>query len=218
MLEDVLDGESPIEEKYLHNFTPEEKIRFKWRIKGSIKSLAKYQAKLDQLIAEDSPAIFRNNDPSVSSSAEEIKYALNRIEANDPRQTDLDLGPEDEVYHPDRLALDISKAFRNNTFCRIVVLSKLGLTAHGLDPILRALHHKDLLELDIRGNKVSESLPTLIHILDDPNTDWGQVRLGRIRLDPKQKKALEKHENVSFTALPPRQNMLQIVRNLFQKQ
>ena len=58
------EGRSPIEGKYLHNFTPSEKRRFNRRRKGSIKSLAEYQAKLDQLIVEDSPAIFRNNDPS----------------------------------------------------------------------------------------------------------------------------------------------------------
>ena len=217
MLEDVLEGESPIEEKYLYNFTHSEKRRFYRRIGRSVEELAKYQARLNKLYFEDSPAIFRNNDPSGFSSAEEIKYALNRIEANDPRQTDLDLGPGDEVYPPDRLALDIAKAFRNNTLCRSVILN-MGLTANGLVPILRALHHKNLFELDIRGNEVSESLPTLMPILDDPNTDWGQVRLGKIRLEPEQKKALERHENVSFTVLPPKQKVSQIVRRLFQRQ
>ena len=218
MLEDVLEGRSPIEEKYLHNFTPSEKRRFNWRIKGSIKALAKYQAKLDRLYFEESPAIFRNDDPSASSSAEEIKYALNRIEANDPRQTAFEVGAMDEVDYSDRFALDIAKAFRNNTACRTVVLNNLSLTANEIDLILRTLHHKDLFELDIRGNKIGESLPTLIHILADPNTHWDQVRLGRIRLNPEQKKAFEKHENVSFTALPPKQNISQVMRNLFQRQ
>jgi len=217
MLEDVLEGESPIEEKYLHNFTPTEKRRFYRRVGRSIEAMAKYQAKLNQLMFEESPALFRNNDPSGFSSAEEIKYALNRIEANDPRETTLDLGPGDEVYPPDRLALDIAKAFRNNTLCRTIILN-MGLTANGLAPILRALHHKDLFELDIQGNEISESLPTLMPILDDPNTAWGKVRLGKIRLEPEQKEALEKHENVSFTVLPPKQSICQVVRNLFQRQ
>ena len=218
MLEDVLEGESPIEEKYLHNFTPWEKSRFSLRVECSTAALAKYQAKLDSLMAEESHSIFRNDDPATSSTAEEIKYALNRIEANDPRQTTFEVSAMDEVDYSDRFALDIAKAFRNNTACRTVVLNNLSLTANEIDLILRTLHHKDLLELDIRGNKIGECLPTLTYILDDPDTNWGKVKLGKIRLDPEQKEALEQHENVSFTALPPKQKISQVVRNLFQRQ
>ena len=218
MLEDVLEGESPIEEKYLHNFTPYEKERFNLRVGCSRAALAAYRAHLDCMILEESRSIFRNDDPCKPSTAEEIKYALNRIEANDPRQTAFEVSAIDEVDYSDRFALDIAKAFRNNTACRTVVLNNLSLTANEVDLILRTLHHKDLLELDIRGNKIGECLPTLTYILDDPDTNWGKVKLGKIRLDPEQKEALEQHENVSFTALPPKQTISQLVRNLFQRQ
>ena len=218
MLEDVLEGKSPIEEKYLHNFTPYEKERFNLRIGCSSGALAKYQAHLDRLYFEESHSIFCNDDIDGFSTAEEIKYALNRIEANDPRQTAFEVGAMDEVDYSDRFALDIAKAFRNNTACRTVVLNNLSLTANEIDLILRTLHHKDLLELDIRGNKIGECLPTLTYILDDPDTNWGKVKLGKVRLDPEQKEALEQHENVSFTALPPKQKISQVVRNLFQRQ
>lgn len=218
MLEDVLEGKSPIEEKYLHNFTPYEKERFNLRIGCSSGALAKYQAHLDRLYFEESHSIFCNDNIDGFSTAEEIKYALNRIEANDPRQTAFEVGAMDEFNYSDRFALDIAKAFRNNTACRTVVLNNLHLTANEVELILRTLHHKDLFELDIRGNRVGECLPTLMYILDNPDTNWGKVKLGKVRLDPEQKEALEQHENVSFTALPPKQKISQVVRNLFQRQ
>ncbi|MBP5344102.1 MAG: hypothetical protein J6Y85_03420 [Alphaproteobacteria bacterium] len=202
MLEDIYCGTENIEGKYLDNFSPEEIVVFLQHIKKQRRHMSEYQQKLDALIAEDSPAIFANF-LTTPNSALDIKYVLNRIAANDPRDPALELSALDAVDNPDRLALDIAKAFHNNTVCTTVILQDLGLTANGIEPLLRAFHHKHLSKLDISGNKIGESLPTLIHILDDPNTHWEEVRLGKIHPDPEQKEALEKHQNVSFVAVTP---------------
>lgn len=217
MFEAMYSGEEEIEAKYLYNFSPNEKRRFIRHIQREQKIMAEYQRKLDKLIAEDPPNIFANCLTS-SNGELDIKYILNRIAANDPRDTCFELSAVDGLKRPDWWALRIADAFRNNTVCSTVVLQNLDLTTNGIEPLLRTFRHKKLGLLDISGNKIGESLPTLMQILEDPNTQWEKVRLGKIPLNSEQKKSLEQHENVSFVALPPKQKVSYVVRNWFQRQ
>ena len=202
MLEALLSGDEQIEEKYLHNFSEGEKEAFRSHVKRSRKHMAKYQARLDALIAEDSPAIFCNDDPKPICELD-VKYVLNRIAANDPRDTAFELGRGDLIQPADWWALEIAKAFQNNTVCHRVILQDLGMTEKGLAPILHMLRRKRLSVLDIRGNKMKDPVSLLGGVLSDPTTHWEEVRLGKIKLAPDQSKELAKYPNLSFNAVTP---------------
>lgn len=208
MLEDLLEGKEPIEDRYLHNFSEEEKIFFRRRIQASIKHMDWYQTKLKSMILEESRAIFRNNgiDPA-GNTALEIRYALNQVAANDPRMLAFELGYEDGVSRPDRLALDIAKAFRNNTNCKIVELDRIGLTDNGMLPILSVLKDKELHKLNIRNNKITDaSYQVLDAILSNPETQWGKVYLGTMKMSPERAKSLSRHKNLTFETAEPTTN------------
>ena len=195
-----------IEDRYLKNFSQKEKEIFYHQQTAKQKALNRYKEQLLNLVYSDSNAIFSNDEPK-PNTALEIKYILNRIAANDPRDKSFTLGAVDSVYsvwNSDRLALDIARAFRTNTMCKTIILSDLGLTDKGMMPILRTLRQKELDTLDIRGNKISaESIETLDHILADPKTKWKRVVLGKIKLTPEQNEALSKYANLYFMSAKP---------------
>lgn len=207
-----------IEEKYLHNFSSEEKKEFYRQHEKWEKDMAKYKVKLYELMSSDSPAIFGNWEPKSNTSLE-IRYVLNRIAANDPRDTSFELSLMDAIPNADRLALDIAKAFRNNTVCKKVVLNEIGLTDNGLLPILHVLKTKQLDLLDIGSNKLTnESIHILDSLLSDPETKWGYVNLGEIQINSDQKMTLAQHKNLVFVPVTPIPTIRTIVRNLWQKQ
>lgn len=207
-----------IEEKYLRNFSDKEKAVFYRQHKKWEKDMAKYDSRLHELVFSDSSAIFANYEPKPNTFLE-IKYVLNRIKANDPRDTAFELGPMDKVPNADRLALDIAKAFRGNIVCKKVILNGIGLTDNGAVPILRTLRHNQLDLLDIENNKLeNNSFQTIDEILSNPNNHWNKVVLGQIQTTQEQKKALERHQNLSFVSVPPRQKIAHILRELFQRQ
>ena len=130
----------------------------------------------------------------------EIKYVLNRIAANDPRDWSLDLTTGDDVRNADRLALDIAKAFHNNTRCKRVIIAGIGLTDNGMIPLLRALSKKELSCVNISGNKITDkSLEVLDAILANPETKWKHVGLGEIRITPQRAESLKKHPHTDVT-------------------
>ena len=203
-----------LEEKYLHNFSTKEKACFYHQHKKRVQSMAEYEGKLHELIFLDSPAIFGNSEPSPTSSLE-IKYILNRIAANDPRDTSFELGEMDSVPHPDRLALDIAKSFRDNTICKQIILNGIGLTDNGIIPILHTLKTKELDLLDIRNNKLTApSIQVLETILSNPETKWQKVNLGRVPVLAEQRKSLEMHKNLSFIPIQPTPTIRQFFQNL----
>ena len=207
-----------IEEKYLHNFSSEEKKKFYRQHEKWEKDMAKYNAKLYELIFSNSSAIFANYEPEPNTFLE-IKYILNRIAANDLRDTAFELGPMDNIPNADRLALDIAKAFHGNTVCKKVILSGIGLTDNGAVPVLRTLRNNQLDLLDVENNKLgNESIQTIDGILSNPEHKWHRINLGPIQTTPGQKRALERHQNLSFISVPPRQKMLPLLKNLFQRQ
>ena len=204
-----------VEEKFLHNFSDKEKAIFYQQHEKWDKRMAEYKGKLYEAIFSDSPAIFANYEPKANTFLE-IKYVLNRIAANDPRDTAFELGPMDEVLNADRLALDIAKFFRGNTVCKKVILSGIGLTDNGAVPVLRALRHNQLDLLDIENNKLeNNSFQTIDEILSNPENKWEKVYLGKIKVTPEQQRALEKHKNLSFAR---KQDMSHIWRHFLQRQ
>ena len=206
-----------VEEKYLHNFSLEEKKRFYRHHEKWEEHIATYQSKIDELVFFNSAAIFANYEPEPNTFLE-IKYILNRIAANDSRDTAFELGSMDRISNVDRFALDIAKAFRGNTVCKKVILNGIGLTDNGAVPVLRALRHNQLGLLDVKNNKLgNESIQTIDEILSNPETKWGKVSLGQIQTTPEQKSALERHQNLSFIAVPQRQKISHALKELFQR-
>ena len=186
-----------IEIKYLGNFTPPERVSF-YRQQRARKKAAYDNA---VLASSDSITVLQN-DELKRNSALEIRYVLNRIAANDPRDTEFELGKADSISNADKLALDIAKAFQTNTACRRVVLKGIGLTDQGLLPILSVLQRKRLLLLDVADNKFSEaSFRVIENAVSHPSTAWQQVDLGRIKVSPELATVLSKHSNIAFQPL-----------------
>ena len=207
-----------IEEKYLHNFSSEEKKEFYRQHQKWEKDRAKYEGKFAELLLANSPALCGNWGPRPNTFLE-IKYVLNRIAANDPRDTSLELCSIDHIPNADRLALDIARALRNNTVCKKVILNEIGLTDNGLLPILHVLKTKQLDILDIGSNKLTgTSIRMLDSILSHPTTKWRYVSLGEIQINSEQKKTLAKHKNLVFVPAISIPTIGTIIQNLSQKQ
>ena len=191
--------DNTIEDKYLHNFSLSETVKLR-RIKAQRETLLAFQRRhFDQALATNSAEIMVEFDGH-RHDALEIKYILNRIAANDPRDWSLDLTTGDDVGKADRLALDIAKAFHNNTHCERVIVAGIGLTDNGMIPLLRALSKKELSCVNISGNKITDkSLEVLDAILSNPETKWKHVGLGEIRITPQRAESLKKHPNTDVT-------------------
>ncbi len=188
-----------IEEKYLYNFSPKERELFYQEQRKKVDSFARYQGKLNELMFSESEAIFANDEPTFASSPLEIKYVLNRIAANDPRDTAFELGKMDCVVNGDEWAGLIARSFKNNTHCKTVILNHIGLTDEGLLPILDVLRNNKLDLLDIGGNKTTDkSWSKVNEILSDSRNKWKKVHLGKIKTTPELAQSLAKHPNLSF--------------------
>ena len=200
MLEDLYFGSKPPKEEYMHDFSKEEKAVFRAYIQEKQECLKQAKLILGRLIAEGGKMeLYEHNDPR-PSTALDIKYALNRIAANDPQALDFHLSQVDKeaIGNPDRLALDIARAFRNNTNCKYITLNGIGLTDNGMIPILHSLP-SELYKLDIAGNNITDkSVEALAGALDNPHNKWNEVNLGEVQLTSEQEKALEKHPNLYF--------------------
>ena len=192
-----------IEIKYLHNFSSGEKVSFYHQQRARKKAAREYAETWHHLTGSTNAIPVVNYEPQ-NSSALEIKYILNRITANDPRDTTFELGRLDSVSNADRLALEIAKAFCTNSTCRKVVLKNIGLTDKGLLPILSVLQRKKLVLLDIAGNKFTdESFRVIEGVLSNPKTEWSQVNLGSIRMSPERATSLSQYSNVVFQNWSP---------------
>ena len=187
-----------IEEKYLYNFSLKERELFYKEQRAKWDSLARYQGKLNELMFSESEAIFANYEPRPSSTLE-ILYVLNRIAANDPRDTAFELGKIDYVINADQWAPIIARSFKKNTHCKTVVLNQIGLTDEGLLTILESLKDNELSLLDIAGNQATNrSWSKVDEILSDSQNKWEKVCLGKIKTTPELANSLAKHSNLSF--------------------
>ena len=205
MLEALYLGSEQVEDKYLHNFSEEEKAAFRLHIQKEQEFAKRAKTQLEHIMAgRGSMEFYEYNDPR-PSTALDIKYALNRIEANDPNALDFSLSKVDAnvIGNPDRLALDIAKAFRNNTNCKYVTLNGIGLTDNGMLPILHSLP-SELHKLDIANNKITaKSVETVSTSLASLENKWQAVNLGRVQLSPEQEKVLARHPNLYFENVKP---------------
>ena len=204
MLEGLYLGSEQIEEKYLHNFTEEEKIAFRLHVQKEQEFAERIKTELARQIDKGTPMEFNEWDYDPRPSTElDIKYALNQIAADDPRRVVFSLSEVDTkvVDNPDRLALNIAKAFRHNTHCKRVILKGLGLTDNGMLPILRSLRNKEV-SLDISGNKLTNKTFEVVSTnLASLENRWQEVNLGKVHLTPKHQKALARHPNLYFTPM-----------------
>ena len=206
-----------IEDKYLHNFSQEEKEQLMGATKAYNKRGQKRIQQIDEGIANDSPEVFVTLRNAVPNTAEEIKYVLNRIAANDPRDRSFELCLGDEIKNPNRLALDIAQAFRDNTNCKKVVLRGIGLTDAGMLPILHNLP-QDLFVLDIAGNKITDkSLKKLDTILADPKTYWGRVELGTIGLTAERAESFKRYTCIRYKSTRLQKVKASVVDFLFSR-
>lgn len=207
--------DNTVEEKYLHNFSPKEKEKFLSQNRARRYAMDQYEAKLLGMIYEDSPAVFENREPKPNTFLE-IKYVLNRIAANDARDTVFEVSEIDSVRHADKLAIQIAKSFQKNTVCQKVILHGIGLTDEGMLPILNVLKQKELALLDISGNKITDKTVNMIdRILSCPETRWKQICLGKIRLGKEQKECMMSHTNLSFIPLTPVVSWRERIKNRF---
>ena len=92
----MFDVTESIENGYLWNFSPTEQRRFRRQHKRRQAEYYHFQGKLLAMVATDDPAIFANYDPHPSTPFE-IKYTLNRIYLNDPRETEFLLNSQDPI-------------------------------------------------------------------------------------------------------------------------
>ena len=215
MLEDLYFGSKPPKEEYMHNFSKEEKATFRSYIQAKQECLAQARSTLARMIAEGGTMEFNEHNDPRPSTVLDIKYALNRIAANDPHALDFSLSKVDAeaIGNPDRLALDIAKALRNNTNCKYVTLNGIGLTDNGMVPILRSLP-SELTRLDIAGNHITDkSLEVLVTIMANLKNKWDEVNLGEVSLTSEQEKALEKHPNLYFESAKSSKAQIQTPTN-----
>jgi len=188
-----------VEEKYLYNFSDQEKKDFIAAQQKRQEELSQYRMRFNRLIAYGTSGIFSNYEPR-STTPLEIRYILNRIAANDPRDQAFELGWVDSILNGDQYALQIARAFQNNTVCHRVVLRDIGLTDKGMAPILSSLKDKDLSLLDIGGNKLTEeSFRTIDHIFAHPQNAWQHVRLGMIDLTSERAESFRRNPHISFS-------------------
>ena len=187
-----------VEEKYLDHFSEKEKKVFYREQSRKIRALLKYEAQLRTLVNSESPALFGNWGPE-PNTALEIKYVLNRIAANDPRDTTFELGQMDDVPNPSLLATNFVRAFRDNTVCRQIVLHDIDLTDREIMPILDILKDKKLSLLDISGNNITDrTLGKIDWLLSNPQIKWEKIVLGKVKTNKDQADSLKKHSNLSF--------------------
>ena len=206
MFEEMYSGREDIEDKYLTNFSPKEATAFRRHIARRREIMEEFQIKLGVLMDTDSPAFFRE-PPTWPTRPLEIKYILNRIAANDPRDKSFTLSAIDDQggWDPSPLAFHVVKAFQTNTKCKRVELSWVRLTDKDMLPILSVLRKKELDVLDIHGNKITDkTYQVLDQILADPENKWHQVKLGKVNLSPERLAAFSKYPNLSFTQVEPK--------------
>ena len=233
MLEDLYLGSKPPKEEYMDNFSEEEKVVFRTYIQEKQAFSEQVRSYLARQVADGCSMEFKERHDPKASTALDIKYALNRIAANDPHALDFSLSKVDAnvIENPDRLALDIAKAFRGNTHCKYVTLNGIGLTDNGMVPILRSLP-LELHELDIAGNNITDkSVEVVSTRLASSENKWQAVNLGKIQVTPGQEKVLARYPNLYFesttsspssleTKSPDSDGkcpLLQVVRHWFQR-
>ena len=119
----MFDITESIENAYLWNFSRTERRQFYCQQRARQAQMRHYNAKLHAMVTSDEPAIFSNDEPHPSTPLE-IKYTLNRIHMNDPRETELLLSAIDPVA-PKKAPYEkaLVWAFEDNTYCQTVVLN-----------------------------------------------------------------------------------------------
>ena len=205
----MFDVTQSIEEKYLWNFSPLERALFHWQHRARQEKFGRYEQKVFELIATDSPAIFANYEPKPSTSFE-IKYTLNRIRLNDPRETELTLSHIDPIPSK-RLSYAklISWAFKDNTYCQTVVLNgvlaKEGWHSRGFndleaEKILDVLSDKKLKEFTFTSYPLLTDVTYLKigNILARSDNHWSHVTLGDIAIPSDIANLYERTGKVSF--------------------
>ena len=206
----MFDVTESIEEKYLFNFSDKEKKAFRQEHILNRRLFYKSQARLYELLARESPAIFRN-EPSIPSSIYEIRYTFNRLKKNDPRETELLLDMTDPIVRNDFCVSQIVDSFKNNTCCQTVVLNGVrlfppemtGIRSFNDDEaltILQALSHKKLSELTFANAPLltDKTFQYIATAISDRKNQWGHVTLGDVVMAPTLAKKLKKSGKVSF--------------------
>ena len=208
----MFDVTESIEEGYLWNFSSAEKSRFIRQHQSRQSSYYKYNAKLAAMVATDEPAIFENDEPRPSTPLE-IKYTLNRIHMNDPRETELLLNQNDPVADKKNpYAETIPWAFEDNTYCQTVVLNGArtadGWRSRGFNDaeavqILDVLSDKKLTEFTFSSYPLltDRTYQKIADILGNPDNHWAHVTLGKISVDEKIADSYQKSGKVSFVRI-----------------
>lgn len=173
-----------IEERYLLNFTDLEKRLF--RRKRAEKA----------------------NQPELANtlpiSPLEVRYILNRIYFDDPRDTAFTLGPKDKIVNGDAIAIRMGVAFSENTHCQEVRMDSVNLTDWGAGLILETFKKKSLNVLSLKGNdKLTDStFEQIDRMLSEPQNSWKQVCLDGGQMSDKMRQRLMSHPNVILENTP----------------
>ena len=210
----MFDATESIEKGYLWNFSRSERQSFYHEHQQREKQLGYYNAKLHIMVAMNDPAIFSNDEPHPSSPLE-IKYTLNRIYMNDPREKELLLNQNDPVSNKDNsFVKSVVWAFEDNTFCKKVVLNgvrfsfgwhKRGFNDDEATQILDALSDKKLTELTFTSYPLltDKTYQKIANIITHPRNSWAHITLGRIPVSSDIADRYSKTEKVSFTRIEP---------------
>ena len=205
----MFDVTESIEEAYLWNFTPTERVRFRREHKRKQARFWKYNQKLFESVAIDDKGIFSNDEPDPSTRFE-IKYTLNRIHLNDPRETELTLSSLDPISTKKMpYARTIPWAFEDNTYCQTVVLNGVqteegwhsrGFNDNEADQILDVLSKKKLDEFTFSSYPLltDRTYQKIANILENPDNRWDHVTLGKISVDEKIADSYQRSGKVSF--------------------
>jgi len=209
----MFDVTESIEDKYLWNFSSRDAKCFRYQHLARQRALRDYEAKVHEFVVTDNPAIFANYEPRPSTLFE-IKYTLNRISANDPRETELRLSyldPPSSQKIP--YAKSISWAFEDNTHCQTVILNGVrtqekwcvtrGFNDSEADQILDVLSTKKLKEFSFTSYPLLTDVTYLkiANILAQPKNRWQHVTLGKIPVAWDIADSYEKSGRVSFTRI-----------------
>lgn len=186
-----------IEEKYLFNFSEQEKEAFKIEQKGTKQRRELYRQYIHEAIKEHLPTYIA--DTPRPFSALEVKYQINRLALNDPMLTGLSFDNTDGIAGNDD-ARRIAKALETNTNCRTLEFIQCGFTDTGMNLILSALQNHPLAYLGLSGNPISMRTFQRIHkMTQDPKNKWASVDLGSIAISNALAKELKRNNpKISF--------------------
>ncbi len=187
-----------IDERFLYDFTSAEKRKFYLEVDAINRNQEKYEKTVKEFIKTDSPKIFGNYERHFSRL--EVRYTLNRLQANDPSLKMICLGDNDWVVSDD--AFRIAKAIQGNEYCTSFNFPLCHFQKEGTEAIVSVLKGKRVDNLDLRGNIICEETVQIIaDELSKKESLWKNISLGFISL-PQETISLLPKEKVSYENRP----------------